>query len=109
MELDKGAIGSMINFSFDNLYTRMNIPDNTKFENMVKNRPPLSILPVANKRLLGQRIARTAYATTVFGLLGSVLLYKFWLNANSAPFLRSRKAYTFESDPYSGKVRCSYN
>jgi hypothetical protein len=99
----------MINFSFDNLYTRMNILDNSKFEQLVKNRPPVSILPAINKRLVGQRLARTAYSVTIFGLMGSILLYKFWLNANSAPFLKSRKSYSFESDPYSGKVRCTYN
>lgn len=87
----------------------MNIPDNSKFEKMVSNRPPASILPAINKRLISQRIARTAFSVGVVGLLGSIYLYKFWVNANSGPFLKTRKAFRFDVDPYSGKVRCDYN
>jgi len=86
----------------------MNIPDNSKFEQMVKNRPPQSILPPVNKRLISQYFARNIYFGITFGLLGLTFLQKFWLNANSGPFIKSRKAYTFESDPYSGKVSCNF-
>lgn len=86
----------------------MNIPDQTKYEQMVKNRPPASILPTINKRLIGQRLARTVYGSTAFFLFGSFLLYKFWLNAQSGPWLKTRKSFHFESDPYSGKIRCNF-
>jgi hypothetical protein len=87
----------------------MNIPDNTKFENMVKNRPPVSILPAINKRLISQRILRMGFTFSAVALLGSIYLYKFWLNANSSPFIKTRKTFRFDADPYSGKIRCNFN
>ena len=86
----------------------MNIPDNTKYENMVKNRPPLSILPQPNKRIVAQYLARNLYFKVAFFLTGSIFLYKFYVNANSAPFVKSRKSFSFEADPYTGKVSCSF-
>lgn len=87
----------------------MNIPDHTKFENMMKNRPPVSILPDINKRLISQRIVRMGFTVSAVALLGSIFVYKFWLNANSGLFLKTRKAFRFDVDPYSGKVRCNFN
>jgi hypothetical protein len=86
----------------------MNIQDNSKFEQMVRNRPAASILPPVNRRLIAQRLGRTVFASTSLTLLLSVLMYKFWLNAHSAPFLKTRRSFTFEADPYSGKVRCNF-
>jgi hypothetical protein len=86
----------------------MNIPDNSKFEKMVNNRPPLSILPQVNKRIVAQYLARNVYLKVAFFLTGSIFLYKFYVNANSAPFVKTRKSFSFEADPYSGKVSCSY-
>jgi hypothetical protein len=86
----------------------MNIPDNTKFENMVRNRPPLSILPAINKRILSQSLARSIFAVSAFGIASTIFVYKLFINANSAPFLKTRKAFSFEVDPYSGKVNCNY-
>ena len=86
----------------------MNIPDNAKFERMVQNRPPVSILPAVNRRLLAQYKARTIFAVGAFSLLGLILMHKFFLNANSRPFLKSRKTFRWESDPYTGQVRCTY-
>lgn len=86
----------------------MNIPDNSKFEKMVRNRPPLSILPTINKRVVSQYLARNLFFQTAFFLTGAIFLYKFYVNANSAPFIKSRKSFSFEADPYSGKVSCAY-
>ena len=85
----------------------MNIPDNSKFEKMVKNRPPLSILPTVNKRIVSQYLARNIYFQTAFALTGAIFIYKFFVNANSAPFVKSRLSFAFESDPYTGKVSCN--
>lgn len=85
----------------------MNIPDNSKFEKMVRNRPPLSILPTVNKRIVSQFLARNIYFQTAFLLTGSIFLYKFYVNANSAPFVDTRTSFSFESDPYTGKVSCN--
>lgn len=87
----------------------MNIQDNSKFEHMVRNRPPASILPSVNKRLLGQYLGRSTFTGISFVLIGSLFIYKFALNNNSAPFLKSRRSFNFEADPYSGKVRCVHN
>lgn len=86
----------------------MNIQDNSKFEQMVKNRPSASVLPSINKRLLAQYLGRSSFSVASFALIGGIFLYKFALNANSGPFLKSRKSFNFESDPYSGKVRCTH-
>ena len=71
----------------------MNIQDNSKFEQMVKNRPPSTAMPVANKRLVAQYLARSTFAGGCFFVLCGVLVYKFTLNANAAPFLKSKKTF----------------
>ena len=86
----------------------MNITDNSKFEQMIKNRPSSSLLPAVNKRLVSQYLARSTFAGGCFLVLTGVFVYKFALNANSGPFLKSRRSFSFESDPYSGKVRCDH-
>ena len=86
----------------------MSIPDNSKFERMISNRPPLSILPSVNKRIVSQYIARSFFAKGALLLLGPIFIYKFYVNLNSAPFLKTRKTFNFEADPYSGKVKCTY-
>ena len=85
----------------------MNVQDNSKFEQMVRNRPSAT-LPV-NKRLVAQYYGRSAFAGVSFALISGIFIYKLILNANSGPFLKNRKSFSFESDPYSGKVRCNYN
>jgi len=87
----------------------MNIPDNSKFETMVKNRPSLDILPSINKRILGQYHARNLYLNTTVALISGLFLYKFWINTNSTPFVKSRKSFSFQSDPYSNKVSCNFS
>ena len=42
------------------------------------------------------------------GLGGAIFLQKFWLSANSLPFIKSRKEFDFQVDPYSGDISCSY-
>lgn len=86
----------------------MNIPDNSKFEQMVRNRPPLSILPTVNKRVISQYLARNLYMGGAFALTCSIFLYKFWINTNSSPVLKTRKNFRFQADPYSGKVSCDF-
>lgn len=73
----------------------MNIPDNSKFERMVKNRPPLSVLPQVNKRILSQYFARGIFTQGALVLFFSVFMYKFYLNLNSAPFLKTKKTFSF--------------
>ena len=74
MESERKAVGNMTNFGLDNFYILMNIPDNSKFEQMIKNRPSASLIPGVNKRLLAQRLARTGFAVTIVGLTGFILV-----------------------------------
>ena len=75
---------------------------------MIKNRPPLSSIPPINKRILGQHLARNLFFQTAILLTGTIFLYKFYTNVNSAPLLKTRKSFSFEADPFSGKVSCSF-
>lgn len=75
---------------------------------MIKNRPPLSSVPPINKKILSQYFARNLFFQTALFLTGTIFLYKFYANVNSAPLLKTRKSFSFESDPYSGKVSCSF-
>ena len=85
-----------------------NFQDNSKFINMIKNRPELTAIPAANKRILAQKVGITGFI--MFGLvsLSSLLAYKYFVDASSLHLVKTRKAFTFESDPYTGKVKCSY-
>lgn len=86
----------------------MNIPDNSKYEQMIRNRPAVSQLPAINKRLVSQYFGRTFFYASSFFLIGTLFLYKFCLNANASPFLKTKKTFTFNADPYTGKVSCNY-
>ena len=98
----------MSNHCSVNIYLKMSLPDNSKFEKLVRNRPPLSVLPPPNKRLVSQFLARSLFTTTSFILCGSIFLYKFYINANSEPILKTRKEFSFEADPYSSQVSCNH-
>ena len=52
----------------------MNVPDNSKFESMVKNRPSSSLIPSVNKRLIAQYLGRTTFAAGSFALLGIIFI-----------------------------------
>ena len=86
----------------------MSLPDNSKYERLVRNRPPLSVAPSVNKRLVSQYLARNLFFGGGILLMGGVFLYKFWINTNSLPFLKVRKDYRWEVDVYSGQVNCSH-
>ncbi len=75
---------------------------------MVKNRPPLSSIPPINKKVVSQFLARNLFTQAALLLTGTIFLYKFYANVNSAPLVKTRKAFSFESDPYSGKVSCNF-
>ena len=85
----------------------MNIPDNSKYEAMLKNRPPIGILPKVNRRLIAQYFGRNFFAATAISFGALFFMYKFYINANSGPFLKTKKTFSFQADPYSGKVSCN--
>ena len=86
-----------------------NIPDNSKYERMIKNRPNLSIVPKPNKRLISQMVGRSLFINAAFMSAFSILVFKGIVNFNSLPFMKTRKNFVFETDPYSGEIKCKYN
>lgn len=75
---------------------------------MIKNRPSLALVPQINKVVLGRRFALNIFAFTSFATISSLIIYKWFSNEMSLSLLKTKKSFTFEADPYSGKVKCSY-
>jgi hypothetical protein len=65
--------------------------DNSKYVNMIKNRPSLGLVPLPNKALLGGRYAISFVIVGTLASLGSILLYKWSINELSLPLLKTRK------------------
>lgn len=82
--------------------------DNSVFVTMIKNRPNLSIVPPINKRILAQKWGITT--AIMLGLTSylSIVAYKYFLDFSSLYVVKTKKAFTFETDPFSGKVKCNY-
>ncbi len=82
--------------------------DNSKYVTMVNNRPSVSIVPQANKRIMAQRWGSQAFI--LFSLVSSLSLigYKYFLDTSSLYVNKTKKAFSFETDPYTGTVKCSY-
>jgi hypothetical protein len=82
--------------------------DNSRFVTMVNNRPNLSIIPPVNKRILAQKWGVQGFIlfsiTSVISLIG----YKYFLDVSSLYVNKTKKSFSFESDPYSGKVKCNF-
>jgi len=82
--------------------------DETKYWEMLRNRPNPSIIPSPNRRLLAQRIgSNTLINLALIGiLLGLTVtqakeLFSWKLNP-------TRKVFEFKSDPMTGAVSCTY-
>jgi hypothetical protein len=82
--------------------------DNSIFANMIKNRPSLSIVPPVNKRILAQKWGITAVIMVGITSYLSIVATKFFLDFSSLYVVKTKKAFTFETDPFSGKVKCNY-
>jgi len=68
-----------------------NFTDNSRYLTMIKNRPSLGLIPLPNKRLLGQRYATQIFMFTTVASLMSILYYKFIVNGTSLSLLKTRK------------------
>lgn len=82
--------------------------DNSVFVTMIKNRPNVSIVPPANKRIIAQKWGITAAIMLGFTSYLSIVAYKYFLDFSSLYVVKTKKAFTFESDPFTGKVKCNY-
>lgn len=82
--------------------------DNSVFATMIKNRPSVSVVPPINKRILAQKWGITAVIMVGVTSYLSIVATKFFLDFSSLYVVKTKKAFTFETDPFSGKVKCSY-
>ena len=80
--------------------------DNSVQERMVINRPPVNVLPPANKKLHLPRIAVNAAIPVVMISFLGVFFYQFSTRTLSYQLYPTRKQFQFKSDPYSGQVSC---
>jgi hypothetical protein len=39
---------------------------------------------------------------------GAIVLYKYFVENSSLYLIKTTKKFNFESDPYTGKVKCTY-
>ena len=82
--------------------------DNSRFVTMINNRPNVSIVPPVNKRILAQKVGLTGFMLFGTFTVMSLISYKYFLDISSLYLVKTKKAFTFDSDPYSGKVKCNY-
>jgi hypothetical protein len=83
--------------------------DNSKYVTMIKNRPSISLIPEANKRIMAQRLGSQCLIGFTLVSTLSLIGYKYFLETSSLYVNKTKKAFSFESDPYSGTVKCTYN
>lgn len=82
--------------------------DSAPFMYMIKNKPSLSLIPAVNKRILAQRWGITGAIFIGYTSIFSLVVYKYFLDVASLELVKTKKSFSFESDPFSGKVKCNY-
>lgn len=82
--------------------------DSAPFIKMIKNRPSISIVPSINKRILAQRYGITGAIFIGWTAVFSFIAYKYFLDVASLELVKTKKQFSFESDPFTGKVKCNY-
>lgn len=86
----------------------MGLTDETRYLNMIKNRPSVSLIPAASKKILASTSGTNLFGATIF----AAILFGSWWNQTrelwSYKLYPTRKRFTFKSDPYSGTVNCTY-
>jgi hypothetical protein len=75
---------------------------------MISSRPNPALIPHANRRILSELLGTRVFTSCIFAaFLGSVLLLQMREHL-SFKLYKTQKTFTFKSDPYSGKVNCTY-
>lgn len=82
--------------------------DNTRFVNMIKNKPSLDAIPLPNRRILAQRTYTNVFVLAWVGLTFAGLLLDQYREKKSLSLYNTRKQFVFRSDPYSSTVNCQY-
>lgn len=83
--------------------------DNSKFRRMITNRPALSLIPSARPKVFAQYLGMNWFISLSFIAVAGI----FFFHLNERLKLpveptKTTKKFAFESDPYSGKVHCTY-
>lgn len=86
----------------------VNYIDNSRYVEMIKNRPVLSMIPAANNRILSQRLGANFMITGLIAGFLAVFAYRQTHEIFSPYIYNTRKSHSFKADPYSGSVSCSY-
>jgi len=82
--------------------------DNSRFVTMIKNRPSVSLVPSINKRILAQRWGIQGLILAGITSYACIVGYKYSTDLLSLYLVKTKKSFSFESDAYSGKVKCNY-
>ena len=82
--------------------------DNSKYKQMIANRPLLSILPSVKPKVYSQYLGLNWYALIVVSSILGIAAYKQSNDLTSMKTYNTRKNFSFEADPYSSKVSCSF-
>lgn len=81
--------------------------DETRFINMIRNRPSLNLIAHANRRILAQKTGTHLFALSIVGATLLGLLVNQYQEGHSLSLYNTRKSFSFKSDPYSGTVKCN--
>lgn len=87
----------------------MGFTDETKYLNMIKNRPSLSVIPQPNRRIISQRWGTNIFANVIFASVLAGIAINLARDMFSYKLYPTRKRFEFKSDPYSGTVHCTYH
>lgn len=82
--------------------------DNSKYKQMIANRPTLSLIPSIKPKVYGQYLGINWYSFIIFASFLGIAAYKQTNDLTSLRTYNTRKNFSFEADPYSSKVSCSY-
>lgn len=82
--------------------------DNSLFVTMIKNRPSATLVPSVNKRILAQKWGVQGLILAGITSYVCIVGYKYFTDVSSLYLVKTKKSFSFESDAYSGKVKCNY-
>jgi hypothetical protein len=82
--------------------------DNSKYKEMIRKRPALNLLAKPNTRVLTNALGMNVFVTFVAVSIFGIVLYKQMLGLNATYIFDQRKQFTFEVDPFSNKVHCTW-
>lgn len=83
--------------------------DETRYLNMIRNRPSVSVVPRPNQRIIAQRTGTNLIAFLGLASILGGIIFNQTREMFSYNLYPTRKRFIFKSDPYSGTVSCTYH